>query len=45
MLKRLGIKALQLSVAALTFFAFASAASACAVMNYQPQLPEQLQSK
>ncbi|MDF2548107.1 cyclic lactone autoinducer peptide [Anaerosolibacter sp.] len=35
-------KLLQLSVAILTFFAFTSAASACTILGYQPELPEQL---
>ncbi|QXM07196.1 cyclic lactone autoinducer peptide [Crassaminicella indica] len=33
---------LQLSVAVLTFFAITNAASACATLGYQPELPEQL---
>ncbi|KXG74835.1 cyclic lactone autoinducer peptide [Thermotalea metallivorans] len=38
MLRRL----LQLSITLLTFAAFTSAASACTLLGYQPELPEEL---
>jgi cyclic lactone autoinducer peptide len=42
MLKTAGLKVLQVSMAVLTFLAFANAVSACMVTGYQPAIPEEL---
>lgn len=41
-MKKIGVRLLQVSVALLTFFAFANVAAATGMISYQPEVPEQL---
>lgn len=42
MLKKISLKLLQLSAAALTFVALTNVAAATSFMGYQPEVPEDL---